>query len=146
MSIFPTKVLVATDGSEDSQLAARTAVELAEKTSSELHVVYVLPWPDQGMRDLWGFDVSARDAAEVKGRARLKELAEGIAASGGTVAGTHFEVGNPEIRILAVAEELGAGFVVMGKTGYGGVRRALMGSISDYVVRHAAVPVTVVGE
>jgi nucleotide-binding universal stress UspA family protein len=65
MSIFPTKVLIATDGSKDSQLAARTAVELAQKTSSELHVVYVLPWPDVGLRDLWGFDASARDAAEV---------------------------------------------------------------------------------
>lgn len=43
MSIFPTKILVATDGSEDAQLAARTAVELAEKTGSELHVVYILP-------------------------------------------------------------------------------------------------------
>jgi nucleotide-binding universal stress UspA family protein len=46
---------------------------------------------------------------------------------------------------LAVAEEMGAGFVVVGKTGYGGPRRALMGSISDYVVRHAAAPVVVVG-
>jgi nucleotide-binding universal stress UspA family protein len=35
---------------------------------------------------------------------------------------------------------------VMGKTGYGGLRRALMGSVSDYVVRHAAAPVTIVGE
>jgi nucleotide-binding universal stress UspA family protein len=144
MSIFPTKVLVATDGSEDSQLAARTAVELVQKTSSELHVVYVLPWPDKGMRDLWGFDASARDAAEPRGRARLKELVEGIEASGGEIAEAHFEVGNPELRILAVAEEMGAGFVVVGKTGYGGLRRALMGSISDYVVRHAA-PVVVVG-
>jgi nucleotide-binding universal stress UspA family protein len=145
MSIFPTKVLVATDGSEDSQLAARTAVELVQKTSSELHVVYVLPWPDKGMRDLWGFDASARDAAELRGRARLKELVEGIESSGGEVAEAHFEVGNPEVRILAVAEEMGAGFVVVGKTGYGGLRRALMGSISDYVVRHAAAPVVVVG-
>jgi nucleotide-binding universal stress UspA family protein len=144
MSIFPTKVLVATDGSEDSQLAARTAVELVQKTSSELHVVYVLPWPDKGMRDLWGFDASARDAAEPRGRARLKELVEGIETSGGEIAEAHFEVGNPELRILAVAEEMGAGFVVVGKTGYGGLRRALMGSISDYVVRHAA-PVVVVG-
>ena len=39
MSVFPTKVLVATDGSEDSQIASRVAVELAQKTSSELHVV-----------------------------------------------------------------------------------------------------------
>ena len=67
MSVFPTKVLVATDGSEDSQLASRVAVELAQESSSELHVVYVLPWPDQGMRDLWGFDASARDAAEARG-------------------------------------------------------------------------------
>jgi nucleotide-binding universal stress UspA family protein len=43
MSAFPTKVLVATDGTEDSQLAARVAVELARETSSELHVLYALP-------------------------------------------------------------------------------------------------------
>ena len=146
MSIFPTKVLVATDGSEDSQLAARTAVELAQKTSSELHVVYVLPWPDVGVRDLWGFDARARDAAEPRGRARLKELAEGIEDSGATVTEAHFASGSPEAGIVAVAEELGAGFVVMGKTGYSGMRRALMGSISDYVVKHAAAPVTIVGE
>ena len=65
---------------------------------------------------------------------------------GGTVSEAHFESGNPEVRIVAVAEELGAGFVVMGKTGYGGMRRALMGSISDYVVRHSHSPVAVVGE
>jgi nucleotide-binding universal stress UspA family protein len=41
---------------------------------------------------------------------------------------------------------MGAGFVVVGKTGYGGLRRALMGSISEYVVKHAAAPVTIVGE
>src|SRR5215213_7283839 len=146
MSVFPTKILVATDGSEDSQLAASTAVELAQETSSELHVLYVLPWPDQGMRDLWGFDASAREAAEARGRERLKELAEGLEASGGTVAEAHFESRNPEVRIVAVAEEVGASFVVMGKTGYGGLRRALMGSISDYIVRHSRSPVVVVGE
>ena len=146
MSVFPTKVLVATDGSEDSQLAARVAVELAQKTSSELHVVYVLPWPDVGVRDLWGFDDRARDAAEGKGSERLKELAEGIEALGGTVAETHFKSGDPKQGIVAVAEELGAGFLVMGKTGYGGMRRAFMGSISDYVVKHSHSPVVVVGE
>jgi hypothetical protein len=46
---------------------------------------------------------------------------------------------------VSEAEELGAGFLVMGKTGYGGLRRAMIGSISDYVVRHATAPV-VVGE
>ena len=41
MSIFPTRILLATDGSEEAGLAARTAADLAAKTSSELHVVYV---------------------------------------------------------------------------------------------------------
>src|SRR5829696_8996033 len=41
MSMFPTKILLATDGSEDAKLAARNAADLAEKTDSELHVVYV---------------------------------------------------------------------------------------------------------
>ena len=47
MSIFPTKVLLATDGSKEADLAARTAAELADKTGSELHLVHVFgitPW------------------------------------------------------------------------------------------------------
>src|SRR5215212_3242611 len=40
MSIFPTKILLATDGSRQAELAARTAADLAQKTHSELHVVH----------------------------------------------------------------------------------------------------------
>ena len=45
MSIFPTRILLATDGSKESTLAAQTAIDLANKTGSELHVVYadILP-------------------------------------------------------------------------------------------------------
>jgi nucleotide-binding universal stress UspA family protein len=38
MSIFPAKILLATDGSEEAQLAAGTAADLAKNTGSELHV------------------------------------------------------------------------------------------------------------
>jgi nucleotide-binding universal stress UspA family protein len=41
MSIFPTKVLLATDASEVAELAARTAADLVDKTGSELHMVHV---------------------------------------------------------------------------------------------------------
>jgi nucleotide-binding universal stress UspA family protein len=41
MSIFPTKVLLATDSSKESGLAAQTAADIAENTSSELHIVLV---------------------------------------------------------------------------------------------------------
>ena len=46
--------------------------------------------------------------------------------------------------IVGLAEELGAGLIVMGSRGFGGIRRALMGSASDSVVRHAHCPVLVV--
>jgi nucleotide-binding universal stress UspA family protein len=39
MSIFPTKILVATDGSREAALAAHTAAQIADETGSELHVV-----------------------------------------------------------------------------------------------------------
>jgi nucleotide-binding universal stress UspA family protein len=45
VSPFPTKILLATDGSKEAALAARSATDLADKTESELHVVYVEPWP-----------------------------------------------------------------------------------------------------
>jgi nucleotide-binding universal stress UspA family protein len=41
MSIFPTKILLATDGSKEAELATRTAADLAQKTGSELHVIHV---------------------------------------------------------------------------------------------------------
>jgi nucleotide-binding universal stress UspA family protein len=37
---FPTRVLVATDGSKDAALAARAAVDLTDKNGSELHVAH----------------------------------------------------------------------------------------------------------
>ena len=41
MSILPTTILMATDGSEEAQLAAKTAADLAKSTNSELHLIYV---------------------------------------------------------------------------------------------------------
>jgi nucleotide-binding universal stress UspA family protein len=41
MSIFPTKILLATDGSKEAELAFASAADLSEKTGSELHIVYV---------------------------------------------------------------------------------------------------------
>jgi nucleotide-binding universal stress UspA family protein len=51
---------------------------------------------------------------------------------------------HPADSIVQVAEETGADLVVMGSRGLGGIKRALMGSVSDSVVRHAHCPVMVV--
>jgi nucleotide-binding universal stress UspA family protein len=47
-------------------------------------------------------------------------------------------------EVVSLAEELGVGLIVMGSRGHGGIRRALMGSVSASVVRHAHCPVMIV--
>ena len=56
----------------------------------------------------------------------------------------HSRRGRADQEIIDLGEEIGAGLIVMGSRGLGGVRRALMGSVSDSVVRHAHCPVLVV--
>jgi len=66
-----------------------------------------------------------------------------IEQAGGQVAQVHPKEGLPDAEIVALAEDLGVGLIVMGSRGLGGIRRALMGSVSDAVVRHAHCPVLV---
>jgi nucleotide-binding universal stress UspA family protein len=124
---FLTKILVATDRSREAQLAAKTAADLAKSTNSELHMVHV------------GFEQSRNEAQK-----ELEEEVDMIRESGGQDIQAHLEFGRPDTAIVEMAEELGAGLIVMGSRGLGGVRRALLGSISDSVVRHAHCPVLVV--
>jgi nucleotide-binding universal stress UspA family protein len=145
MSIFPTTILLATDGSEEAQLASTTAADLAEKTNSELHVLtvgldyplYELPEHPAEFEDV--LRENRREAKEV-----LEQQAKRIEDSGVSVKETHLREGRADEEIVEVAEEIGAGLIVMGSRGYGRLRRALLGSVSDAVVRHAHCPVTIV--
>jgi nucleotide-binding universal stress UspA family protein len=67
----------------------------------------------------------------------------GIRAAGAEVAGTVLAQGPAAEVILDVAVDLGAGLILMGSRGRGGVRRVVMGSASEGVVHHATVPVLV---
>ena len=156
MSIFPTKILLATDGSSEAQLAARTAADLAQKTDSELHVVYVggqgfyetplvefatlePTWIAREYSDL----VSDIERTE---RELLDEEVQKVLAAGGTVTQAHLSMGKAAPEIVALADEIGAGLIVMGSRGQGGISRALLGSVSESVVKHAHCPVLVVRE
>ncbi len=145
MSIFPTKILLATDGSAEAELATRTAVDLAEKTGSELHMVFVVPTRAPFEYDAMGFAVEEpHEEIKQEGRRRLEGYARRIEEAGGKLAEAHLRLGKPDDQIVRLAEELDAGHIIVGSRGHGGVRRALLGSVSDSVVRHAHCPVTVV--
>jgi nucleotide-binding universal stress UspA family protein len=142
MSIFPTKILLATDGSRDAELARTTAVDLANSTDSELHVVTVAPgYPSYDIRNPAVIEQLRKQAEDI-----LNEQVEKIEQSGGKVAEKHLRIAERyrAQQIVQVAEEIGAGLIIMGSRGLGGVRRALIGSVSDSVVRHAHCPVMVV--
>jgi nucleotide-binding universal stress UspA family protein len=156
MSIFPTKILLATDGSEDAQLAARTAANLAEKTGSELHVVSVggEGFYESPLIDLATLEPTwvAREYPDLLSdierteRELLDKEVEQVAAAGVTVTQAHLSMGKAAPEIVVVAEEIDAGLIVMGSRGQGGIRRALLGSVSESVVKHAHCPVLVVRE
>jgi nucleotide-binding universal stress UspA family protein len=160
MSIFPTKILLATDESTEAELAARTAADLSQKTDSELHVIHVLDVAKVGLSmsvlyseatDPEGvklpdpfLEEELEQRAKQGGREVLDEEVQRVRSAGGTVAQSHLLMGEVDREIVHLAEEIGAGLIVMGSRGRRGMRRALMGSVSDSVVRHAHCPVMVV--
>src|ERR671910_1112238 len=146
MSIFPTRILLATDGSEQAQLAALRAVDIAETTDSELHVVHVgvVPRFLESYPGTLGYERRLYNQIEEESRQLLRELSWRGKGVGGTVAGTHLRMGAVSLEIVALAKELQADLIVMGCRGHRGIRRAIEGSISDAVIRHAPCPVLVV--
>ena len=107
MTLLPRRILLATDGSEEAELAAGAAVEFARSTGSELHVVHVKllpltpPYPEVlGWRE--DLEWAEREAREL-----LDEQVKKVEDAGGTVAEAHLREEQPA-EIVALAEELGA--------------------------------------
>jgi len=141
---------VATDGSEEAALALATTADLSKSTNSELHVAYVFPTavqrPFPNPITSRPREVLEHELEEAMHQAQefLDREVEQVKAEGVTVADSHLVRGRPDRELVHLSEELGAGLIVMGSRGLGGVRRALMGSVSDSVVRHAHCPVLIV--
>ena len=143
MSIFPTRILLATDGSPHADLAAEVAVDLANSTGSRLHVVAVGRTFPAAVYDEYA--KSSREDLRREAQEILDEQVRKIEESGGTVSVAHVKLNEKrDEAIVHLAEDIGAGMIVMGSRGFGGMRRALMGNVADSVVRHAHCPVLVV--
>lgn len=144
---LPGRILLAVDGSEEADAATRAAVEISNATGSELHLVFALrtdpqpPYPHLLMGERWD---SIIERTKQKAREFVDRRAEKIQAEGGEVRDAHLSFGKPDAEIVKLGEELRAGLIVVGSRGLGGIDRALMGSVSDSVVRHAHSPVLVV--
>lgn len=148
--MFPTSVLLAFDGSTGSRDAAQMAVSLSNALDSPLYVVLVENLTPTGRaipeEPYFGADAGyrSRGFSESEVRDEAERQAKQIREQGGRIAGLHHRIGHPVAEILHVAEETDAGLVVVGSRGLGRLRRKLLGSVSEGVVRHAHCAVLVV--
>ncbi len=145
MSLFPTKILLATDGTEISTPASRAAAELSARTGSEVHLVYV---GDEISDTLSPTEYDSEDEqAARRARELLDEQARRIEADGGTVSDSHLIAGSePDEEIVKLTREPDVGMVVLGSRGLNWLEEAIRGSVSSSVVRDARCPVLVVHE
>lgn len=146
MVIFPSTVLLAINDSEEAELVTRKTVDLADATGSELHLVYVGELPNFLREDRYsiGFDRMLYNQIEREYMEILWRLTWQVKVAGGSVAGAHLRMGGVAEEIVGLAKDLRADLIVMGNRGHGGLRRAIEGSISDFVVRRAHCPVMIV--
>jgi len=146
MATFPTRILLATDGTKNAELAARRAVDLAEGTGSELHVVHVGLVPNFLVEGTpyQEYNRKLYEEIEQESRELLRRLTWQVKVAGGSVTRSHLRMGVVDLEIVGLARELEADMIVMGCRGRGGIRRAIEGSVSDAVVRQAPCPVLVV--
>ncbi|MDZ4674914.1 MAG: universal stress protein [Gemmatimonadota bacterium] len=140
------KLLVPVDGSRFAESAVPPAVQLARAAGGSLHLVLVhhaLP--------AWNPAISFPDggaAIEAATRERettyLAALTERVSRESGLEVSQTLVRGTPGEAIASHAAAIGAGLIVMASHGRGPVSRFWLGSTTDYVLRHVAVPVLVV--
>lgn len=138
-------ILLPTDGSEAATVAARLGIELAATLEATVHLLSVadsnLERALAGVIESDGPDSTDR-LLEVAGD-HLGELAT-EASAGGLEYVTVTTQGAPGAEIVAYAESEDIDLIAMGTAGRGGFERALVGSVTDEVVRTSPTPVLTV--
>lgn len=141
------KIMVATDGSEVSENAAKIGIEIARLSRGTVTILYVvdilrlahLPgyanFPGLASQLL---DLMHKEEAETT--ERIEELARAAGVSCNSMKGE----GNPSDELLRISQEAGMDLLVIGKVGRSGLDKILMGSVAEKVVRHSKIPVLLV--
>jgi nucleotide-binding universal stress UspA family protein len=142
--VLPKNILVPTDLSEGAEEALDYACELARKFGAKIHLLNVIGIPALGVPELGiALTSTVMDSIVRDNRSALERLVEakrGQAPFGDILLRT----GDARDVINHTATELGADLIVMGTHGRRGVARALLGSVTETVVRTAPCPVLTV--
>ncbi len=127
-------ILFPTDFSERAEVAFPLAYALARDQGARLVVLHVDPPPA-----FHGEVVSRRQTADYE--EQLWQALRAYQAPPGVQVEHRLEAGPPVEVICRIASELAAELIVMPTHGRTGLRRLLMGSVAEQVVRQASCPV-----
>ena len=137
------RILVPTDGSEETRQAVDHAIDLASEHDATIHALYVVnsaSFSSLPMESSWE---SVAAMMNEEGAAALDGV-ERIATDHDVPVERALKDGSPSREIVRYAEGEDCDLVVMGTHGRGGIDRLLLGSVAEKVVRSSSVPVLTV--
>lgn len=147
MTAPPTEVLACIDFSDVSSAVAEQAVRLARAFGGGIHLLHVAA----GEPEIAGYDKDSiatftrddRAAQLVSEHQILRDLAASLETSGVEVLPL-LVMGDTVDKVMAEAERIDAGVIVIGSHGHGGLHHLLLGSISEAILRRSTRPVLIV--
>lgn len=140
---FYRNILIATDGSENTQRAISYGIEIAKLSGATVHALYVVN-TSPIISDYW--TIGKKNIYEIvksEGEEAVSEVKKIGEASGVEVKKVVLD-GYPSNAIIDFAENNNIDLIVMGTLGKTGLDKLLIGSVAEKVVRGSKVPVMVV--
>jgi nucleotide-binding universal stress UspA family protein len=140
---FYRNIVIATDGSENTQRAISYGIEIAKLSGATVHALYVV---DTSSFSSIPMDAGWEEMYEImrkEGEKAVFDVKERGEAAGVEVREVLWE-GHPSTEIINFAENNDIDLIVLGTLGKTGLDRFLLGSVAEKVVRNSKVPVLVV--
>jgi len=137
------KILVATDGSEYSRRALKTALELAQAFNTEVELLYVMQMPLAYDSSVNSYIISP-ELIEREGDLAIAATLEGIDIGEVTLIQKKMQGKKTAEVILKEVEDENIELVIMGSHGYGAIAGSLLGSVSQHVLHKSKCSVLIV--
>jgi nucleotide-binding universal stress UspA family protein len=136
------KILVATDFSPEASAALDVALELAHASGGAVTLLHIVQMPAYSFANGTLYVPSPELVDDIIGDARraLDSVKQRCLERGSAVE-THWAQGDPAAEIVRFADERGFDIIVVGTHGRRGLRRLMLGSVAEQVLRAAAQPV-----
>ena len=138
------RILVAVDGSELALDAVRHAIMLLRRGGLQATLVLGHVQEEASLLELATHGADTMAAASVEAAQDLLASAIALVEAAGVGYETEIGLGSVAATLVDMAERCGCDALIIGARGLGGLRGTLLGSVSQALIQHSPVPVTVV--